>query len=79
MLLVVVVTDDLQLVDAEGDFDSLVWRREETQSVQRELKLRAHADEDASFGLDSILPAELQSQNVLVLIWLGLYKEIRKI
>lgn len=75
MLLVVVVTDDLQLVDAEGDFDSLVWRREETQSVQSELKLRAHADEDASFGLDSILPAELQSQNVLVLIWLRLYKE----
>lgn len=71
MLLVVVVTDDLHLVDAEGDLDSLVWRREETQSVQSKLKLRAHTHEDASFGLDSILPAELQSHNVLVLIWLG--------
>lgn len=71
MLLVVVVTDDLHLIDVKGDFDSLVWRREETQRVQGKLKLRAHADEDASFGFDSILPAELQSQNVLVLIWLG--------
>ncbi len=70
VLLVVVVTDDLQLVDAEGDFDSLVRRREEAQGVQSELKLRTHAEEDASFGLDAILPAELQSHNVLVLIGL---------
>lgn len=59
MLLVVVVTNNLHVIQAELDFDALIGRAEETEGVEGELKLRTDADEDAPLGLDSILPAEL--------------------
>ena len=68
MLLGVVVADDVHLVQAELDLDALVGRGEETQGVEGELELGADADEDAAFGLDAVLPAELQRQDVLVLV-----------
>lgn len=68
VLLVVVVADDLHMVETEVDSDALVGRRQETQSVEGELKLRTDANEDATLGLSTILPAELQCQDVLVLV-----------
>lgn len=68
VLLVVVVAHDLHVVRVELDFDTFVRRREETEGVESELKLWTDADEDASFGFDAVLPAELQSQDVFVLI-----------
>lgn len=68
VLLVVVVADNLHVVETEVDSDTLVGRRQETQCVEGELKLRTDANEDAALGLGTILPAELQRQDVLVLI-----------
>lgn len=59
VLLVVVVANDLHMVQTELDFDALVGRGEETEGVEGELELGADADEDASLGLDAVLPAEL--------------------
>lgn len=59
MLLVVVVANDLHMVQTELDFDALVGRGEETEGVEGELELGADANEDASLGLDAVLPAEL--------------------
>lgn len=53
------VANDLHVIEAELDFDSLIGRGEETESVEGKLELGADADEDAAFGLDAILPAEL--------------------
>jgi len=72
VLLVVVVTDYLHLIFIKGDFHSLVWGREETQCVQGKLKLWAHTNKDASFGFNSVLPTELESHHVFVLIRLGI-------
>lgn len=68
MLLVVVVADNLHMVETEVDSDALIRRRQETQRVEGKLKLRTNANEDAALGLGTILPAELQSQDVLVLV-----------
>lgn len=68
VLLVVVVANNVHMVETELDFDTLVGRGEETKSVEGKLKLGADTDEDASLGFDAILPAELQSQDVFVLI-----------
>lgn len=68
VLLVVVVADDLHRVETEVDSDTLIGRRQETQRVEGKLKLGTDANEDAALGLGTILPAELQSQNVLVLV-----------
>lgn len=70
VLLVIVVADNLHIIKVEGHPDAFVWRGKETQGIQGKLKLWADTDENAPFGLDPILPAELQSQDVLVLIWL---------
>lgn len=59
VLLVVVVANDLHVVEAELDFDTLVGRGEETEGVEGELELGADADEDAALGLYAVLPAEL--------------------
>lgn len=56
------------MVETELDFDTLVGRVEETESVEGELELGADTDEDASLGLYAILPAELQRQDVFVLV-----------
>lgn len=68
VLLVVVVADDLHMVETELDSDALIWRRQETQRVEGKLELRADADEDATLGLGAVLPAELQRQDVFVLV-----------
>lgn len=68
MLLVVVVANNLHVVETELDFDALVGWGEETQGVEGELELGADADEDASLGLYAVLPAELQRQDVFVLV-----------
>lgn len=59
VLLIVVVANDLHVVETELDFDALVARGEETESVKGELELGADANEDASLGLYAVLPAEL--------------------
>lgn len=59
VLLVVVVANNLHLVEAELDSDTLVGRAEETESVEGKLEFRTDADEDASLGLYTVLPAEL--------------------
>lgn len=59
VLLIVVVANDLHVVETELDFDALVARGEETESVKGELELGADAYEDASLGLYAVLPAEL--------------------
>lgn len=70
VLLVVVVANNLHVVETELDFDALVGWGEETQGVEGELELGADADEDASLRLYAVLPAELQRQDVFVLVWL---------
>lgn len=52
---------NLHVINTEGHSDALVRRGDEAQGVQGELKLRAHTDEDAAFGLDPVLPAKLKS------------------
>jgi len=73
VLLVVVVANDLHVVGAELDLDALVGRAEEAERVEGELELGAHAHEDAALRLDAVLPAELEGQDVLVLV--GLQRE----
>lgn len=68
VLLVVVVANNLHMVETELDFDTFVGRVEETESVEGELELGADTDEDASLGLYAVLPAELQCQDVFVLV-----------
>lgn len=68
VLLVVVVANNLHIVETELDFDTFIGRGEETQSVEGKLKLRTDANEDAAFGFYTILPAELQSQDVFILV-----------
>lgn len=68
VFLVVVVANNLHVVVTELDFDTLVGRGEETESVECKLELRTDADEDAALGLYTVLPAELQSQDVFVLV-----------
>lgn len=59
VLLVVVVTDNLYIIETELDFDTLIGRGEETESVEGKLELGTDADEDAALGLYTGLPAEL--------------------
>lgn len=59
MLLVVVVANNLHIVHTELDFDTLIGRGKETQSVESKLELWTDTDEDAALGLYTILPAEL--------------------
>ncbi len=59
MLLVVVMANNLHIIKTELDFDTLVGRGEETQSVEGKLELGTDADKDAALGLYAILPAEL--------------------
>lgn len=59
MLLVVVVANNLHIIETELDFDTLVGRGEETESVEGELELGTDANEDAALGLYAVLPAEL--------------------
>lgn len=68
MLLVVVVADNLHMVETEVDSNTLIRRRQETQCVEGKLKLWTDTNEDAALGLGAILPAELQRQDVLVLV-----------
>jgi len=75
VLLVIVVANDLHVVQTELDLDVLVGRAQETQGVQRKLKLGADAHEDAALGLDAVLPAELQCHDVLVLVGLRRHRE----
>lgn len=70
VLLVVVVANDLHVVGTELDLDPLVGRGEEAERVEGELKLGTDADEDAALGLYTVLPAELESQDVFVLVGL---------
>lgn len=59
VFLVVVVANNLHIVQTELDFNALVGRDEETESVESELELRADPNEDAALGLNAVLPAEL--------------------
>lgn len=59
VLLVVVVANNLDIVQIELDFNTLVGRGEETDSVEGHLELRADPDEDAALGFYAVLPAEL--------------------
>lgn len=59
VLLVVVVANNLHIVQTELDFDTLVGRDEETESVESKLELRTDSNEDAALGLYTVLPAEL--------------------
>ena len=68
VLLVVVVANDLHIVQTELDFDALIGRGEETEGVEGELELGTDADEDAALGLYTVLPAELEGQDVFVLV-----------
>lgn len=61
MLAVVVMAHNLHVVKTERHSDALIRRGDEAQGVQGELKLWAHTNEDAPFGLDPVLPAELKS------------------
>lgn len=79
MLLVVVVADDLHVVETELDSDALIGRRQETQRVKGELELGADADEDAALGLGAVLPAELQRQDVFVLVRLQTDRQKQKV
>lgn len=53
------VAHNLHIIEAELDFDPLVGWGEETESVERKLKLRTDTEEDAALGLYAVLPAEL--------------------
>lgn len=79
MLLVVVVADNLHMVETEVDSDALVGRRQETQCVEGELELGTDANEDAALRLGTILPAELQRQDVLVLVRLQTKRQKQKV
>lgn len=68
VFLVVMVADDLYNVQAKRHLDSFVGRCQKTQGVKGKFKFRAHTDEDAPFGFNAILPAELQGQEVFVLV-----------
>lgn len=59
VFLIVVVANNLHIVQTELDFDALVGRDKETESVKGKLEFRADPNEDAALGLYSILPAEL--------------------
>ena len=71
VLLVVVDADNLHVVQAELNLDTLVGGAQEAEGVEGELKLRTDPDEDAALGLESFLPAELEGHDVLVLVRLG--------
>lgn len=61
VFLVVVMAHNLHIVETERQSNTLVRGSDEAQCVQGKLKLRAHTNKDAAFGLYPVLPAELKS------------------
>lgn len=60
----------LTLVDVDQDCGAPVRVHEEDDGEERHLKLRAGPDEGTTDGLHQTVPAELEVQNVVVLIGL---------
>lgn len=68
VLLVVVMANNLHIVETELDFDPLIGWGQKTEGVQGKLKLWTDTHEDAALCLNPFLPAELESQDMSVLI-----------
>ena len=60
----------LTLVDVDHDRGAPVRVHEEDDGEDRHLKLRAGPNEGTTHGLDQTVPAELEVQNVVVLVGL---------
>lgn len=69
------MADYLHLIQAEWHFHAFIGGGQETECVEGKLKLRTDANENATFGFDPVLPAELKGQDVFVVIRLAKEEE----